>query len=260
MNLELYSKKDVVSFISEVFNTHGVFLPFCNYRFSKNYIPKYINSIYLINEWNKSLALFINDIQIPLFSFWHYHKKEMKLFGKSSLIKNKAHTHENLIMIKNVFFRQSIYAICSFVDKLKHAYSEIFNFSIKYFAPEKDIILDDIVVTESKLENEILKTLSDFKSFLTSKELKSIKELRNQEIHSVGGKTSLFWPKSESSQDWLKEPKVKTKGMNDESFILLLKDLFAMLQKQTENFKTINQLYINFLISIPMPGKIVPIK
>lgn len=253
----IYTKKEKKEFIKKIYDIDNIF-KFPLFIDKTEGFSKYLNAMALINEWNEWLFYFKYDFHIPLLSYWHYQLLEKKKVKKES-DKNKPKyiIHSK---IKNMYFRQFIFAFFSYVDKLKHAFSEIYNFSIKEFDSNKIFNLDDVLVIQSNLKEKILHALQDFKTFLHDENLKKLKEIRNQEIHSVGGKDLIFMPKSESKTDWFREPKYTVKGISDSDFISLLKILLKKLDDQCTSYNTINYHFFLYLKSVRVEGEIVTIK
>lgn len=254
---KLFSKSEKSEFKKKIYDVDNIFQ---FYQFSQslnNEISKYLNTIFLINHWNEWLFYFKYDFQIPLYSYWHLYKKEKKI--KINLFKKKTLKNERLTKLKNVYFRQFIYAFFSFIDKLKNAYAEIYNFSIKLFASDKTLFIDDKLFLQSKQKDNLLSCLTEFKNFLHSKNLKYLKEIRNQEIHNICGKTNLFMPNCKNKDDWFREPVIKCKGITDDKFLEILKDLLKNLDDQCTNFNKINYYYCKYLSSIKIEGTPIPI-
>lgn len=247
------TKREIKDFKNEIFNIDEIFV-FINYRCG---ICKYLNIINSMSDWGEIMHSFKPDFCLPLYSYWHYYKKGEKIVYNDIL--KKSIGDPQIEKFKEMYVKQFYVAFTSLFDKLKLAYSFIYNIPFNNFK-NFDFNLQDEIFLKSGLKEDLLNNLENIKIFNDSPEFTKFRQLRNSSVHNIGGKKAIWVFKAQNNNDFIRELLINKNHISDKELLSTLKILLPKYDKLCTEFNTLNLKYAIYLSQFEMPGKIVGIK
>lgn len=252
-DIKFATEKEILNFKKDIFDIDQIF-KFYNYS---GRICKYINIIFSISHWGDILHSYKPDFQIPLLFYWHYYKKGSKI--KYDDILKQMNGDPKIEKFKSMFIKQFYVVFMSFLDKLKRAYSNIYNFPYGNFK-KQEFSINDKIFLGSGLKDELLSYLENLINFELSDEFEKFRQLRNSSVHNIGGRETIFTFQAKNNNDFLREMVFEKNHISDNQFLDLIKILLPKLDQLCTLFNTINLKYFKYLVKFDMPGKLIKIK